>query len=143
MTTSRSIALPLALCLGLGACAATPPALTGTRTDAAGKPQDITCTEALADDQDAPKRGSSVGRSAALILSEGMFRACEAYLNGAIDAAEYRRQIALYPRLAASLMAIEALGWGGFPKSAPAGDGKNRPPTRIEAIEKILNDLNK
>jgi len=131
--------VPLALSLALAACAAQqPPALSGSHAG-----QEVRCTEPLADEQDASRRGSAVGRSAALILSEGMFRSCEAYLNGAIDAAEYQRQVAAYPRLAAALMAIEALGWGDFPKQTPPGDGKNRPPTRVEAIEKILDDLRK
>ena len=136
------------LTLTLAACAGQPAALTGSRIDANGAAHPVSCAQPLApepaDDRDAPEDGSAVGRSAALILSEGVFRACEAYLNGAIDAAEYQRQLAAYPRLAAGLMAIEALGWGDFPKRVPpGGDGRNRPPTRVEAIERIIDGLKK
>ncbi len=137
--------VPLVLALCLAACAGQPPSLSGSRVDGTGTVHQVTCTEPLAEERAAPpEEGSAVGRSAAVILSEGVFRACEAYLNGAIDAAEYQRQVAAYPRLAAGLMAIEALGWGDFPKGIPAGgDGKNRPPTRVEAIERIVDGLRK
>lgn len=130
---------PLLLSLALAACAAQqPPVLSGIRDG-----QEVRCTEPLADEPDAPRRGSMVGRSAAVILSEGMFRACEAYLNGALDSAGYQQQIAAYPRLAAGLMSIEALGWGHFPNQVPATESRHRPPTRVEAIEEIMETLSR
>lgn len=131
---------PVFLTVALAACAGQPLVLTGNR---GGTP--VSCTEPLATDpRDAAEDGSVVGGAAAAILSEGLFRTCEAYLNGAIDAAEYQRQVVAYPRLAAGLMAIEALGWGDLPKQAPPpGDSRNRPPTRIEAIERIMTMISR
>lgn len=49
------------------------------------------------------------------MLRDGLFRACEAYLNGALDEADYVLITTFFPQTAATLTAIEALGYGQFP----------------------------
>lgn len=55
------------------------------------------------------------------MLRDGLYRACEAYMNDALDEADYVLITTFFPQTAATLTAIEALGYGQFPANAAVG----------------------
>lgn len=55
------------------------------------------------------------------LLRDGLYRACEAYMNGVIDHEEYRSIVMSYDELLITLVALEGLA-GPFPQPAPPGD---------------------
>lgn len=64
------------------------------------------------------------------MLRDGLHRACEAYMNGALDKEEYMLLLAHYPRTMATVTAIEVLGSGQYPSKAVllANAGTEPPP---------------
>lgn len=58
------------------------------------------------------------------LLRDGLFRACEAYMNGVIGRAEYRQIIMAYDEILITLVALEGLGRPMIDRDRPIG-GQN------------------
>lgn len=119
----------LVVALALSGCAAEPPVVTAVPA----KP------EAQVQRQDRHRQG---GFDRA--LGQTLNKAQEALKEGRIDAAAYERILLNHQRMVATMAAIEALGWGNYPPAPPPGNGPHpRPPTRVEAIERLTEMLNR
>jgi len=58
------------------------------------------------------------------LLRDGLYRACEAYMNGVISSNDYRRILVAYDEILITLVALEGLGrpqLGPLPKLAAGG----------------------
>ena len=124
----------LAIALAVSGCAAEPAATPPVASVApAAKP------EAQAQHHERHRQGGF-----ARALGQSLNKAQEALKEGRIDAAAYERIVLNHQRMVATMAAIEALGWGNFPSAPPPGNGPNpRPPTRVEAIERLTEMLNR
>ena len=121
----------LVVALALSGCAAEPPVPVVPAAPA--KP------EAQVQRLDRHRQGGF-----ARALGQTLNKAQEALKEGRIDAAAYERILLNHQRMVATMAAIEALGWGNFPSAPPQGNGPNpRPPTRVEAIERLTEMLNR
>ena len=131
--SGRAAAAALLICIALAGCAAEPPAVATPAPPVAAKPE--------AQGQ-RPPRGLSPALTES--LRGGLIRAQESLKAGAIDAAAYERILLNHQRTVATMAAIEALGWGNYPPAQPPGNGASpRPPTRVEAIERLTEMLNR
>ena len=123
----------LVIALAVSGCAAEPaaaPPVAGTAPEA--KP------EAQAQHHERHRQGGF-----ARALAQSLNKAQEALKEGRIDAAAYERIVLNHQRMVATMAAIEALGWGNFPTSPPGNGPTPRPPTRVEAIERLTEMLNR
>ncbi|WP_068495947.1 hypothetical protein [Paramagnetospirillum marisnigri] len=128
--TVRHASLGIALALALGACAAEPPA-------AAAPPPPAAKVEA-------PKPEPARNPNTALTESmrAALIRAHEALVAGKIDAAAFERIIISHHRTVAALGAVHSLATGNFPPPPTGGPTpSSRPPTRAEAIERLIENL--
>jgi hypothetical protein len=122
-------ALLAGLALTAGGCAAEPPPAVTTAPVKVEMPR-----------THAPERGLSPALTES--LRSGLIRAQDALKAGAIDAEAYERILLAHQRTVATLAAIEALGWGTYPPApAPGNAPSPRPPTRVEAIERLTEML--
>ncbi len=122
-------ALLLGLTLAVGACAIEP---TPISTPEPPPPAKVESKPLLRDGNTALTES----------LRTALIRAQEALKDGKIDAAAYERILLSHQRTITTMAAIQALGWGNYPPPQPMATGVTpRPPTRVEAIERLTEML--
>lgn len=120
-------ALLLGLTLAVGACATEP---TPISTPEPPPPAKVEAKPLLRDGNTALTES----------LRTALIRAQEALKDGKIDAAAYERILLSHQRTITTMAAIQALGWGNYPQPMATGVTP-RPPTRVEAIERLTEML--
>ncbi|RAU21403.1 hypothetical protein CU669_13300 [Paramagnetospirillum kuznetsovii] len=132
---TRAITFVVTLCLSaaVSACAMEPQI-----SDTASPPK-ATAQPAKGKDRPGAPRLAAMMES----LNGALVRAEDSFKAGTMDATAYERVLRDHQRTIATIAAIQALGWGDYPPPMPPGSVTPRPPTRVEAIERLMEMLNR